>query len=98
MIFRLICKCGSSARAEIPSPETIPSHLTPLAVALRRAARQGWIYRGGRIGKSVVDVVCPACRDPMYLDGDVDPRDVVPGTYESDLRDEPAVATVVEEE
>ncbi len=99
MIFRLTCtECGASARAEIGSPEKVPPHISPMACALRAAARRGWVYRGGRIGKSVVDVVCPACAKPLYLEGDVDPRDATPGSYESDLRDDPPVSTVVSED
>lgn len=91
-LFRLVCACGATARAEVS--DNAPANIAPLALALRAAAKKGWIYRGGRIGKSVVDIVCPACRDPLYLEGDVAPADAEPGTYELDLTAEPAEPTL----
>ena len=86
-VFRLVCACGASARCVVS--DQAPAGIDPKALALRKAARQGWMYRGGRMGKSVITVVCPKCRDPLLLEADVAPADVTPSTHEED------VATVV---
>lgn len=83
MIFRLVCECGASARAEVS--DSAPPGISPMALALRKATKSGWVYRGGRMGKSVITVVCPKCRDPLYLEADVEPVSAVPSTYEEDL-------------
>lgn len=85
MIVRLQCTlCNSSAKAEVDTSK-IPAWLDPRALAIRIAVKQlAWCYRGGRISKSVVDMVCFKHRKPMYLDGDIAPADAIPGTYEDD--------------
>ena len=99
MIYRLVCTgCRASARADV-ADHKIPAHVSPLALALRRAAKVGWLYRGGRIGKSVIDVLCPRCHPvPLHLEGDVDPRDATAKSYEFDLTDDPEEPTVVVED
>lgn len=85
MTFRFICtSCNRTARAEI---SFCPPWLSPIALALNSIARKnGWVYRNGRIGKSVVSVICFSCRPPrLDLEADYSPVDVVPGTYEDDV-------------
>ena len=87
----MVCTgCGDSARAEVS--DKLPPEVNAMALALRVASKRGWAYRGGRIGKSVIDVMCPKCREPLYLEADTQPADATPSTHEED------VAIVVEEE
>ncbi len=84
MLFRLVCDCGASCRAEVS--DKIPAGIDPVALALRVAFRRhAWAYRGGQIGKSVISAVCPKCRNPLYLEADVQPADATPSTYEEDV-------------
>lgn len=82
--FRLQCDCGAEAKADVSY--ALPAGIDPRAFALQAAAKKGWVYRNGVIGKSVISVVCPKCRpEPLVLDGDVDPRGAVPATHEEDM-------------
>jgi hypothetical protein len=75
MLFRLLCDCGASARAEVDE-RVCPLWLDPMAAVLRAITRQyGWRYSGGRLGKSVITCVCPKCRGTgLFLEADfVDP-------------------------
>jgi hypothetical protein len=83
-LFRLQCECGDEAKVNVSY--SLPAGLDPRAVALQQAAKRGWVYRNGRMGKSVITVVCPKCKpEPLRLDGDIDPVDAKPATYEEDL-------------
>lgn len=95
MIIRLVCLCGASARATVDR-DKLPPGVDGKAAALQAAAQQGWKYRGGRIGKSVITVECPKCRpERLHLEADFPAADVIPGTYEKDLAPEPADGDVV---
>lgn len=85
MIVRFNCsRCGSSAKAEVDTSK-LPDWVSPHALAIRVAVRRlGWRYQNGRIGKSVITMVCVLHGDPMHLDGDIDPAQAMPGTYEDD--------------
>lgn len=84
-MYRLLCDCGDHMKVEIDE-DRCPKQFSPKVAALRAGASRGWKYRGGRIGKTVMTVVCPKCRgNAMFFEGDVDPRDAVPATYQEDL-------------
>lgn len=94
MIFRLVCRCGARGRAEVQE-DRLPPHISPVVAALRRAAKLGWKYRNGRMGKSVISVVCPRCRGRgLYLEADIVPAEASPSTHEEDL----AVPDMTDEE
>jgi hypothetical protein len=43
----------------------------PLAFAMRSLWFVGWLYTGGRIGKSTFTMTCPTCTiDSVHVDGD----------------------------
>lgn len=83
-LYRLQCACGAEMQARVSY--ALPGGNDPRAVALQQAAKRGWVYRNGRMGKSVITVECPKCRpEPLRLDGDVAPADAQPATHEEDL-------------
>lgn len=85
LTFRLLCACGDHMTVKV-DPDRCPGNITPKVAAMRAGASQGWKYRGGRMGKTVMTVVCLKCRGrAMFLEADIDPRDAVPATFEDDV-------------
>lgn len=84
MIFRILCAfCPTSARAEVREDST--GWLASIALALAAMSQSGWVYRNGRIGKSVCTMLCPKCRPAaLRLDADFPPAEVQPGTWKED--------------
>ena len=85
MLFRLLCDCGAKMNVEVDMGRK-PAHVSGMALALRAGAKQGFAYRNGRMGKSVVTVECARCRrgQALWLEADFLPSEATPGTFASD--------------
>jgi hypothetical protein len=71
MTVRIACDCGASLRYEVDEAKlqlhtrreyAFGDHvLDPRAFPMRCASLMGWRFTGGRIGRSVIDMMCPKC-------------------------------------